>query len=391
MRRIGIEERRARLGRRHMLARPASDVREVVSGMFGLHSTDPATVFLSSWARKETFRIDELKAALYESRDLVRAHGMRRTLWVVTREALPVMCSSSTVGIAERERRRVARMLEEGDITNDGEAWMTEHGKTVIELLKRKGPTLTREINRELPPLAEKVTVTNRAGRVTGSFAAGSRLLTQLGFESEIVRADPVGSWTNSQYRWSTVEDWLGSSVESMPVDLARADLIKQWLSAFGPGTEVDISWWTGWTLTAVRKALADLEVVEVDLDGKTGFVLPGDEEDMSTEAPWIALLPALDPTPMGWKERDWYLGDLQPELFDRNGNVGPTIWADGRIVGGWGQSKDGRVSYEILVDVGGEALQAIAARASELQEWLGETVVTPRFRTPLEKRLVSS
>ena len=52
--------------------------------------------------------------------------------------------------------------------------------------------------------------------------------------------------------------------------------------------------------------------------------------------APWVALLPGLDSTVMGWKERAWFLGGHQHALFDVNGNAGPTVWCNGRIVGGW-------------------------------------------------------
>ena len=100
------------------------------------------------------------------------------------------------------------------------------------------------------------------------------------------------------------------------------------------------------------------------------------------------ALLPALDPTVMGWKERAWYLGEHAPALFDRSGNAGPTVWWNGRIVGGWVQRKDGEVVFRLLEDVGAEATAAVAAEAERLAEWLGETRVLPRFRTPLERTL---
>ena len=75
----------------------------------------------------------------------------------------------------------------------------------------------------------------------------------------------------------------------------------------------------------------------------------------------------------MGWKEREWYLGDHAPALFDRAGNAGPTVWWDGRIVGGWVQRRDGEVVYRLLEDVGGDALAAIDADAAAVQDWLGE------------------
>jgi hypothetical protein len=91
----------------------------------------------------------------------------------------------------------------------------------------------------------------------------------------------------------------------------------------------------------------------------------------------------------MGWRARDWYLGVHQAVLFDSNGNAGPTIWADGRIVGGWAMRADGEVVTRLLEDVGREASQAVAAEAGRLTAWLQAARVVPRFPTPLHKELV--
>jgi hypothetical protein len=161
--------------------------------------------------------------------------------------------------------------------------------------------------------------------------------------------------------------------------------MVAAWLRAFGPGTDVDLKWWLGSTLTAVRRALADVRAVAVDLDGRTGYVLPDDVDAVATPvAPWVALLPSLDPTTMGWTERDWYLGPHKGHVFDRNGNAGPTIWCDGRIVGGWRQRATGEVEVQCLEDVGRQATRAIEAEAAALTTWLGGVRVQPRFPSPL-------
>ena len=148
--------------------------------------------------------------------------------------------------------------------------------------------------------------------------------------------------------------------------------MVERWLRAFGPGTVADVKWWLGSTVTAVKKALAVLDAVEVDLDGEIGYVLPDDVEPTAPVKPWAALLPPLDPTTMGWFERDWYLGRYRGQLFDTNGNAGPTAWWDGRIVGGWRQSDAGEVELQLLEDVGKTGRRALDDRATRLTEWLG-------------------
>jgi len=134
------------------------------------------------------------------------------------------------------------------------------------------------------------------------------------------------------------------------------------------------------------------LPVRPVDLDGQAGVLLADDDVLPDDEPPPVAaLLPALDPTPMGWQSRSWYLGPHGASLFDRTGNIGPTVWWEGRIVGGWAQRASGEVRYRLLEDVGADAVRGVEAEVARLTAWLGEARATPRFRTPLERELSSA
>jgi DNA glycosylase AlkZ-like len=236
--------------------------------------------------------------------------------------------------------------------------------------------------------LRAKLALLNQRGGVMGTTGVGSRLLLQLSFECRIVRTRPVGTWVSGQYRWADMEAWLGSPISELSDDEAGFHLLTAWLRAFGPGTETDIKWWAGWPLGKVRSTLAAVGAREVELDQGVGYVHPDDLDPVDPPPPWVALLPALDPTTMGWKERDWYLGPHADRLFDRNGNAGPTVWVNGRIVGGWAQRPDGSIAHEILEDVTKAEAAAIAARIDELRAWMDHTTVTPRFTSPHAREL---
>jgi len=90
----------------------------------------------------------------------------------------------------------------------------------------------------------------------------------------------------------------------------------------------------------------------------------------------------------MGWKERDWYLGSHAPSLFDRMGNAGPTVWCEGRIVGGWAQRRDGEIVYRLLEDIGRSAVGGVDVAAEAVQRLVGDIRYTPRFPTPVEQDL---
>ncbi len=127
---------------------------------------------------------------------------------------------------------------------------------------------------------------------------------------------------------------------------------------------------------------------MDIELGGGTGVILPDDQAATPDPGPWTALLPALDPTVMGWADRSWFLGRHGPALFDRSGNAGPTIWQDGRIVGGWAQRPAGEIAVRLLADVGAEGAARVEAEAGRLGTWLAGVRVVPRFRTPTELEL---
>ena len=105
--------------------------------------------------------------------------------------------------------------------------------------------------------------------------------------------------------------------------------------------------------------------------------------ESSASPEPWVALLPALDATTMGWAERDWYLGPHRAALFDRAGNAGPTIWVDGRIVGGWTQGDSAEIAPFLLEDVGRQTQQAIDQEAARLAEWMAPAHIRWTFPPP--------
>ncbi|MGI9667652.1 MAG: winged helix DNA-binding domain-containing protein [Acidimicrobiia bacterium] len=381
MQRVERDERRASLVALHHLNRTGASFAGVAGDIVGLHSSDPASVFLAAWARISGFQRDDAEASLYDDRSTVRHLGMRRTMFVVPPDLASVVDAACTKALYPPQRRRVAGLIEKSGISSDGDARITRLSDATLAALEERGSATARELTEDVPELGDRI----EYGK--GTFGMSTRILFLLSVEGRIVRGRPNGSWLSSQYQWSTVETWLGESFESRDARKARAELLERWLRVFGPATELDCKWWTGWNLTDTRAALADIDAETVALDDETGYRMRSGAV-IKPEAGSTCLLPALDPTPMGWKEREWFLGPHESDLFDRNGNIGPTVWVDGAIVGGWGQSESGSVHVRLLEPVASESSDRIEAEASALETWLDGTVVKPRFPTPLEKRL---
>lgn len=393
MERIGVEERRARIGRRHRLA-PSCQAEgpvQAAESLVVLHATDPATVHLSVAARVPGSEVAGTESALYDDRTLIRMLGMRRTVFVAPTGFAPVIQAACTDDIAIKQRKLLVRHLTEAGIAGDAEAcgqWLRAVEESTATALTLRGSATANELSADEPRLRSRLAMATGKAYATQPYVT-SRVLFQLSADGRIVRGRPLGTWLSGQHQWSPTENWLPDGFgHKPPADEARTALAKAWLASFGPGTLADLQWWTGWTLGQTRKALAGVDAVEVDLDGTTGYVLPGDEEPSPEVEPWVAFLPGLDPTPMGWKDRAWYLGEHKTKLFDATGNIGPTIWSDGRIVGGWGQPESGEVRYQLLEDVGRETAAAVESEAARWTTWLVGVRVTPRFRSPLEKLL---
>jgi hypothetical protein len=386
---IPVEERRRRLAVRHHVA-PAERVGGVLQtarDLVCLHASDPPTVYLSARARMKRGTIQAVDQALYEDRELVRMLAMRRTMFVIPVDEAATFHAAASLAVARTERRRTEQIVGMLGVRNVTK-WIRDAERAALAALDARGEATAREIAQDVPAL-RKQTVINAGKPYEAKLGMAGRILLQLAVDGRIVRGRPIGSWISSQYRWSTIEHWLGHPFEPVPVDQARATLITRWLERFGPGTEADIRWWTGWSAGVVRKALAAIGAVEVDLEGATGFVLPDDLDPTPKGRPWVALLPSLDPTTMGWKERDWYLGSHRKALFDTNGNAGPTIWVDGRIVGGWAVRPAGEVVTRLLEDVGRETERAVTREAAALSKWYGSVQHIPRFPAPLYRELV--
>jgi hypothetical protein len=392
VRKIGTDERRARLARRH---HPAPDAHEgdpvvIARSIVAYHATDPASVYLAAAARSGLTDPAVVDRALYDDRTLVRMLGMRRTMFVVPTELMRVVQAACTDSIAVTERRRTLQMISEGGFTDDPEGWLERVEGATVRALRSRGEATTRELGDDVPELrAQVVLAPGKKYESTATMAP--RVLFQLSAQGQVVRGRPVKSWV-SNYRWTLAETWLAGRPELEDVDVdADLRLAGAWLAGFGPGTLADLKWWTGWTVSRARRALHGLAAVEVDLGGEVGYVLPDDVDMVAEAAPSAVFLPGLDPAVMGWAMagRGWYLGDnCRAALYDRNGNIGPTVWWGGRVVGGWAQRTDGSIAYRLLEDVGAEGRQAVEHLAGRIQDWLDDVRVTPRFRTPLERDL---
>ncbi len=340
MERIGVEERRARLVRRHRLsaADRAASALEATRSLVVLHSTDAATVFLSLHARSDLAQSD-IERELYEERTLVRMLGMRRTLFVVPRELVPVVEAAATRAIAARERRRLEQMIAESELSKQPGAWLT---RAMDDCAARgRGPRRGVHVrpHEDRPRARRSASASDRAdGRPRRAPARGSSRSSRWSDGSSAAgRARPgsTASTAGSRLRHGSARRSNRSirrrprrpcSSAGSPPSARR----PRRTCAGGPA---------GRRGRRVRRSAPSRTPRSISTVPRA-TCSPTTSSQPSAPMPSAALLPTLDPTTMGWKEREWYLGPHERVLFDSVGNAGPTVWWDGRVVGGWSQRK---------------------------------------------------
>ena len=385
MRRISDDERRARLARRHRLLPSArlDSVPRIADSVVALHSSDPATVYLSIAARSNTLSTGDIEHALYDERSVVRHHAMRRTLWVTTLDVAESAHAACTRKVAAAERAKTIGFI--GD-----ETWLDDAGRRVVDFVRDCEGVSTRAIGDALPDLRRAITY-GAGTRHETTGPAHARVVLQAAFDGEIVRGRPAGTWIGSQFDWSHRSRWPDLDWARHDELAGMTEVVRRWLERFGPATLTDLVWWTGSTRTLVRQALAELDTEPVELSVGEGIVLADDPDVDPVDEPWVAVLPGLDPTAMGWKQRAWYLDDVTAaRVTDRFGNIGPTVWVDGRIVGGWVQRPGGELALELTGDIGREHRAMLDDELARIAAFIGETRFKVRFPAPNQVDLLA-
>ena len=255
---ITVDERRARLARRHLLLpeHRTDDVAAIADAVVALHSSDPVTVYLSAAARMRTPSFDAVEAALYDERTVVRHHAMRRTLWVATPDVARAMHAAATRRLVGPEERRTLKLLADNGI-DDPVAWLADARAQALAALHEHGPMNARQLGERVPALRHPIQMA--PGKSYGAVAAAhTRVLLSLGFEGEVLRTRPSGTWVNGAYTYAATDTWLDGGLGELKEDEAAATLAHRWLARFGPATTADLQWWMGWTVTLTKRALAD-------------------------------------------------------------------------------------------------------------------------------------
>jgi hypothetical protein len=386
--------------KQHLLAASRlAEVVQVTRDIVALHSTAPTGPYLSLWARVPDFQRQALDDALYERRELTRVHCMRMTVHAVPSDEVPFFLQAYVERHTLAEFQGWEPLLVQAGMCQEGgaEALLNKLHHRILDVLIEKGPSTARQISQAVPELETKIR--HDVGKpYEGEFSIGSRIMLTMSVLGLLVRARPRGTWRSNLYEYAALSDWLPDvDLESVTLQEARAWLVRRYLAASGPATLDDVQWWTGFSKSEAEEALGALKPAaeEVTIEGLgDGYLMLADDAQRLRDfaqpgAPYVFLLPGLDPYIMGYRDRGRFLAaEHRAKVFDRAGNAMPTVWVNGRVMGAWGQRRDGSVVHGLFEPVGEEERALLEGEAQRLEGFLGGEFLPPRTSTRFTRAL---
>ncbi len=335
----------------------SDDVVQITKDIGGLHGTSATGPYLSLLARSMSFQRDALGVEMSKKKNLARFRYVRNTIYILPKDFIPV--AFAAIGqIAEMTATRFSKHL------GISPAQYTRISNKILKILRGRGLT-TREIKQKL--------------RTSANIAPIVNLMCDKGL---LVRSLPREGWKSTQHAYFLFKDYYPDlDLAAYEETEARRQIVKQYILSFGPVSERDIVWWTGFPKTQVIKILGDLggEVSSAEIPQLEGgyFILSSEMESLRSQViptyPVVNILPCLDPYIMGYKDRSRYRFPKHDKMiFDRSGNGTSIILVDGRVVGIW-DVEEPFVKIFYLAAVEKDVQKKIRSKVSDVGKFIAE------------------
>jgi len=302
------------LGKQHLTAGSrTTDILGIVRNIGGLHATGATTPYLSLLARKSAFEREDLEEELYEKKTLARIRYARNTYYILHKQMLPVAFAAAR----SRAQAMAARYLDSLQLTPKA---YEDLARNILALLQKNGLSIG-EIKSELGPIPHL-----------------SSILRVMCFLGLLMKSSLHTYHSLAQYYPDINLDQIGE-------EEAQEKVIGNYIEAFGPVTERDMIWWTGFTKGQVKKALLKRkgDLAQIGIAGLESrcFLFTSQLRALESSATsghkTVSLLPCLDPYLMGYRDRERILDpDFFSYIYDRSGNATSAILCDGKITGVW-------------------------------------------------------
>ena len=339
------------LARQHLLDRVPLDVVSAVEALAGMQAQHSPSPYIGLWSRLAAFERSDLEKALLDGR-IVKTTVMRGTLHLVPTHLLNhyrVATGSSYYDVAFRDLVAAGADLEA--VRAVVRAAVGERALTRREVMSVIADALghTRPDWLELRPSA---------------VAAVSVTTDLVNLPSDAA----FGHFGGSHYQ-------VGPDLPPVDPAVARLEIARAYLAAYGPASKADLSHWSGKAVGAFGDALAALDLVSFRAeDGRTLFDLASaPRPPADTPAP-VRFLPKWDSVLLAHVRRERIFPEATRSVVIRkNGDVLPTFLVDGMVAGWWDAPRRGKAVLTLtpLVKVPARGRREVEAEGLRLLRWL--------------------
>jgi uncharacterized protein YcaQ len=367
-----------RLSRHHLSKRtPLARLSSVPGDIAGAQAQVLLAGQMSIWPRVKGARLRDVDSALWKDHSLVRAWGMRGTMFLLPSDELSVFVRGSA--------RRAAYNLN----------WAIRHSgskEDVDKLLDRVAEILVEPLTRT--DLAQMLTESH--GYKTKSKAAGGwgdkrkvphvkvgAISLSMGFLLHIIRARDVicsGPNQGTEASYVRADKWI-KNWKDVTQEKAERELLVKYLKAHGPATINDFAIWEGLYMKDAKDIWSreSENMVGVDVEGTKASILESDLpelEKVRIEEPVVRLVPYFDSFLLGHKSHLNIVDKKNRKKIYRNqGWVSPVLLVDGRAQGVWShvqKKNDLEVKITPFSKLENQVSQRVKEEASDLGRFLG-------------------
>lgn len=373
------------LNKNNLTARRPSTLPQLVEDIAGLPAASPTTPYLAARARLAAFAPELLRTALSQTGGLIKSPLMRTVPYIIKSEQYPTFHAATA-----RQRNK--------DFNAEFRLWGIEHNEPIETLAETilavlgDTPLSAEAVMARLPIGAvQKLSQTSRGGRVTETTNV-ALALRWLAANGQLYAANALPDWRSESPVYAPLRyGYPDLDLATAPGEAeAQKVVVRHYLAAFGPATEADISFWTGFGKSETARATGALsgETTLTMVQGIPGMLLAlKDQADAlkSVEPPAepvVNVLPANDPLVTAHRaSRARYFGDpsLQRRVFSGSGAAKPTILVNGQVVGLWAWQRNDEaesLTWQLLTEVDPAVVPLIEAEVEQMAGFVGGAVV---------------
>jgi len=307
------ELNRATLARQLLLERRRASATAVIERLAGMQGQWPQAPYVGLWSRIPDFRRETLERAI-RSGKVVKATVMRGTLHLVTARDYPLFFSA------------LQALRPWGDPVS------VELGRKLVPAMRAlfaEGPLTFQQVMEHLERTHAAV---DELTRRRAWFAARTG--------AHILHAPDTALWSSRpQALYAAIDE-----PQVVETTLARVELVRRYLSAFGPASRADLANWSGMRVSDFADAVAALEPLRRFRDENGRELLDLQRAPLpaaDTPAP-VRFLPKWDNVLLAFADRTRVLPEEYRKIvIGKNGDVAQTFLVDGLVAGRWRQEKD--------------------------------------------------